>query len=177
MWSSTTKQYQDPRTASCPSFKPPDPTYTNQKAYDIFPPDAPPDYYYYISSNGTNTPSRSSTVIGNESCCSSSFGSTIKGKGGAGVGLIGGAGGLYSEHMITMTSTPPQQQSAWLKRRRQFSARGRILLGIFGMIVFLLILAGLVVWIGNAFILPQVPYTTKYSQNTKHMNASIEDPI
>ncbi|KAG2218638.1 hypothetical protein INT45_000811 [Circinella minor] len=175
MWSSPTKQYQDPRTSSCPSFKPPDPTYTNQKAYDIFPPDAPPDYYYYINSNGTNTPSRSSTVIGDESCSGSSFGSTIKGKGvGGGVGVIGG---LYSEHMITMTSTPPQQQSAWLKSRRQFSARGRIILGTFGMIVFLLILAGLVVWIGNAFILPQVPYTTKYSQNTKHMNTSIEDPI
>ncbi|KAI9247204.1 hypothetical protein BDA99DRAFT_543047 [Phascolomyces articulosus] len=164
MWPPTMKQYQDPKAASCPSFKPPDPTYTNQKTYDIFPPEAPPDYYYYINSNGTNTPAPSSTVIVTDESFSS-VGSTTKGKGG----------GIYSEQMMMMTPTQ-QPPSAWLLRRRRYSAHSRVVLGIIGMIVFLLIIAGLVVWIGNAFILPQVHYTTQYSQNTKSMNATIKNP-
>ncbi|KAI9484670.1 hypothetical protein BDB00DRAFT_878571 [Zychaea mexicana] len=155
MWPPTMNQYQDPKAASCPSLKPPDPMYTRQKTHDIFPPEAPPEYYYYIYSNGTNTPAGSSrTVVTDESL--SSVGTKV-GKGG----------GSYSRPLTAAT-----EQSAWLQRRRRFSAKSRIILGTVGMIVFLLIITGLVVWIGNAFILPQVQYTTHYSQNTKGMNST-----
>ncbi|KAI8138925.1 hypothetical protein BJV82DRAFT_628436 [Fennellomyces sp. T-0311] len=154
MWPPSMKQCHDSKAASCPSFKPPDPMYTNQKTYDIFPPEAPPDYYYYIHSNGTNTPAPSSTVIADESL--SSVGTKI---------------GSYTR------SSRPNEQSAWLRRRRRHSAQSRVVLGVIGMIVFLLILTGMVVWIGNAFILPQVQYTTHYSQNTKGMNATTSQTI
>lgn len=67
----------------------------------------------------------------------------------------------------TIKPNEASRSSGWLRRRERQARLSRIVFGIIGMIVFLLFLAGVVVWIGNAYILPQVRYTTEYAQDTR----------
>lgn len=141
---------KDPRSISCPSFVArPEATHGHHQAYDMMPPEAPPDYYYYpySSNNSSSNSSSSSTAVADESLSS----------------------------VATKINTV-NGQSDWLRRRRRTSAYGRAILGIIGMIVFLLIITGMVVWIGNAFILPQVKYTTRYPQSTRSLSTVAARP-
>ncbi|CDH53590.1 predicted protein [Lichtheimia corymbifera JMRC:FSU:9682] len=151
MWTPPMRQY-DPRSASCPSIPRPDPLHTSQKASDIFPPEAPPDYYYYAH---RSTPAGSSTTSSSTVVADESMTSVVTHKGA-----------------ISSTGSYGSEQSEWLRRRRRFSSRSRLIFCIIGMIVFLLIITSTIVWIGNMFILPQVEYTTRYSQNTDHHHPS-----
>ncbi|ORY93338.1 hypothetical protein BCR43DRAFT_517577 [Syncephalastrum racemosum] len=68
---------------------------------------------------------------------------------------------------VTVKPNECNRPSGWLRRRERQARFSRIVFGIIGMIVFLLFLAGVVIWIGNAYILPQVRYTTEYAQDTR----------
>lgn len=139
---------KDSRSVSCPSFiVRPEAAHGHHRAYDMLPPEAPREYYYYpySASNSSTNSSSSSTAVAGESVSS----------------------------VATKVNPTVQGQSDWLRRRRRTSQYGRVVLGIVGMIVFLLIITGMVVWIGNAFILPQVKYTTRYSQSTQHSSLAV----
>ncbi|KAI9321747.1 hypothetical protein BX666DRAFT_2118500 [Dichotomocladium elegans] len=140
----------DPKSSSCPSLTRPNTIHGSQKTYDIFPPDAPPEYYYYAYSTTDSATTNASTVVASDSVQSVSIGSGSK--------------------STAVTSTDGgSEQSEWLQKCRQYNSRSRIIFGVFGMLFFLLIITSTIVWISNVVILPQVHYSTEYSQNTNHM--------
>lgn len=127
-------------SASCPSFIQLEAAHTNKVTHDLFSPETPPEYYYYVPSKegSSSTNTQCSTVVAGES--------------------------LSSE--TTKVDCQGIECSSWLRKRQRQSKQGRIVLGIIGLIVFLLLITGMVAWLGNAFIFPQVPYTAEYPQYT-----------
>ncbi|KAI9027341.1 hypothetical protein CLU79DRAFT_833259 [Phycomyces nitens] len=82
--------------------------------------------------------------------------------------VIGSESSLGSDSTL-LSFRPPMSEkpSAWLHRRQRGSACGRFVLGMAGLVVFLVMVAAFVLWISNGYIFPAPQYSTEYAQSPR----------
>ncbi|KAL0082871.1 hypothetical protein J3Q64DRAFT_1700197 [Phycomyces blakesleeanus] len=82
--------------------------------------------------------------------------------------VIGSESSLGSDSTLLSFRQPiSEKPSAWLHRRQRGSACGRCILGMAGLVVFLVMVAAFVLWISNGYIFPAPQYSTEYAQSPR----------